>query len=929
MAGAPVGDSRGSDQLPGALGALRHTHPEAHAGAGPEDGPQGRTDIVGLAAGAGGREDLRGSLGRPGPVRALLVGWLDRRCGSDSGLLLSADRGSPARPGLGWLESRRSLSGFARGLASTSSAPVIASAGASLHMAQRKVLTIFLASPGDLAAERDETRHVVERLNRFVTAHLGWHIDLLGWEDTSPGFARPQEKINADVDACDLFLGLIWQRWGSPTGTYTSGFHEEFERALNRRRSTQSPEIWLFFKKVPEDRLVDPGEQLLQVINFRKVIEERRELLFHEFNDVADWSRKIYDWLATHTIRLSQTTASPESESSTPAQSTTYPQVTSQDSPKEEKAASRQILQILAAFQSASQKPNPFQDGEGVDSFTIARLSLFSTSWLSANYSHDILGAHEVNLLYRYRDQVELFHPERILLLRTAIGNSESTAPGWYWFQSSRADYVFFLVAALALGDVNAEVRKRAIKLLAAARKLPDKRFFDREAFLSKLLEEVPHEAMSYIIDVGGRSDLKLLEAIKTLEATVARLRILARHKPESALEELLFHPFGPPQVVIAHIQAKAHRIPIELLERALKSSISSVRLLAFEELRKRGTLTRPQVMLILQDPSLILKQHAIEWLIADGVTFIPKVIRDLLQNEESSRLWELPQTEKPDPDRLIRKALSRLPKDELEKQVEWFSPEGHIAYQVLAEDHFATFGSIIRDDLRTDFSRIQEAWRTQANLLGEVEGERLLNAVGKYNDFIRSQFTISALSGLAKNGTPDDRGLAIAHLESKDSFVALASIEALRSIGLPEDAEILLSVALGTSGLARLPAASAAVHLVPGINGPARELLASNDVQLATIALDGLKEERLVDIAQQVESLLLHPQDVIRERALAFLSKRATSKYLSSLLTRYLEREAYFYNVVYHLDRVLYAPEPLRSLFKRELVSSLKTQLR
>jgi hypothetical protein len=110
-------------------------------------------------------------------------------------------------------------------------------------MAQRNVLTIFLASPGDLKPERDETHDVVNRLNKFVATPLGWQIDLLGWEDTSPGYARPQEKINVDVDRCDLFIGLLWQRWGQPTGTHTSGFQEEFERALERRRRTAAPEI--------------------------------------------------------------------------------------------------------------------------------------------------------------------------------------------------------------------------------------------------------------------------------------------------------------------------------------------------------------------------------------------------------------------------------------------------------------------------------------------------------------------------------------------------------------------------------------------------------------------------------------------------------------------------------------------------------------
>src|SRR5688500_5287070 len=102
----------------------------------------------------------------------------------------------------------------------------------------RKILTIFVASPGELTAERQILRYVVEQINLTVARALGWHVDLLGWEDTLPGIGRPQSKINPDVDRCDLFVGILWQRWGSQTGVYSSGFEEEFERAKTRRMST-------------------------------------------------------------------------------------------------------------------------------------------------------------------------------------------------------------------------------------------------------------------------------------------------------------------------------------------------------------------------------------------------------------------------------------------------------------------------------------------------------------------------------------------------------------------------------------------------------------------------------------------------------------------------------------------------------------------
>ena len=73
----------------------------------------------------------------------------------------------------------------------------------------RRALRIFLASPGDLEAERRLSREVVENFNRRFARHLGHTLELLGWEDTLPGVGRPQALINKDVDECDLSSGCF------------------------------------------------------------------------------------------------------------------------------------------------------------------------------------------------------------------------------------------------------------------------------------------------------------------------------------------------------------------------------------------------------------------------------------------------------------------------------------------------------------------------------------------------------------------------------------------------------------------------------------------------------------------------------------------------------------------------------------------------
>jgi len=152
-----------------------------------------------------------------------------------------------------------------------------------------RVLTVFLASPGDLAEERKIAREVVDQLNKAFRG-IGWLVELLGWEDTLPGFARPQDVINQEVESCELFVGLLWRRWGQPTGspTYTSGFEEEFENARRRRLAGGAPELWIFFKAVDPALIEDAGDQLKRVLAFRKAQETSKELYYREFADASD-----------------------------------------------------------------------------------------------------------------------------------------------------------------------------------------------------------------------------------------------------------------------------------------------------------------------------------------------------------------------------------------------------------------------------------------------------------------------------------------------------------------------------------------------------------------------------------------------------------------------------------------------------------------
>jgi hypothetical protein len=154
-------------------------------------------------------------------------------------------------------------------------------------------LRLFLASPGGVEAERAAVRRVVDEINVPFRRH-GWQIEVLGWEDRGPASGRAQAEINQDVDRCHVFLGIVWDRWGTPTGEHSSGFEEEWERARKRWEADGSPELWLCFKDIEgEGREGEDADQPAQVTRFRQSIEVD-EVAFHKpFRSPAEFQLAI------------------------------------------------------------------------------------------------------------------------------------------------------------------------------------------------------------------------------------------------------------------------------------------------------------------------------------------------------------------------------------------------------------------------------------------------------------------------------------------------------------------------------------------------------------------------------------------------------------------------------------------------------------
>lgn len=135
------------------------------------------------------------------------------------------------------------------------------------------VLTIFVASPGDVIEERNRLEDAISEWNRTWARDQGLRLELLRWEsDVFPNIGLDaQDVINQQIpDDYDLFVGIMWSRFGTPTLRAGSGTAEEFERALTRRLGgSEEPGIFFYFKDAPVSPSKIDTDQLKAVQLFK------------------------------------------------------------------------------------------------------------------------------------------------------------------------------------------------------------------------------------------------------------------------------------------------------------------------------------------------------------------------------------------------------------------------------------------------------------------------------------------------------------------------------------------------------------------------------------------------------------------------------------------------------------------------------------
>lgn len=189
-------------------------------------------------------------------------------------------------------------------------------------MAGIQLIKVFLASPGDVSREGDLVRETFDSINRTLGEEKGVRFEVKNWKtDSYPAYGGDgQSLLNkqvADMSQYDLFVGIMWNRFGTPTPRAGSGTEEEFLLAVESFEKDGNPQIMFYFNQAPfNPTSVKDAEQKMKVLEFKGNVQGKA--LTHDYDGAENFQQSFRNHVESWLVRESPKKLEPphiESES--------------------------------------------------------------------------------------------------------------------------------------------------------------------------------------------------------------------------------------------------------------------------------------------------------------------------------------------------------------------------------------------------------------------------------------------------------------------------------------------------------------------------------------------------------------------------------------------------------------------------------------
>lgn len=815
----------------------------------------------------------------------------------------------------------------------------------------RKLLKVFLASPGDLGEERKIAKAVVDEFNALLAENFGYHVELVGWEDTVSVFGRPQATINKDLDRCELFIGLMWKHWGTPpdtSGLYTSGFEEEFRRSVDRRIRDGRPEISLLFKEVDPELIRDPGAELKKVLAFKKQLIAEKQVYFEHFADARAFETKIRRCITKYVVSLKTREADQSSDQNQerPGDGQSQQRISGTSSPLVT-PLSTEGAKFLREFVSKTErdlKKDPISSAE------VARFRLLGSLITTPENDKDALGVHDANVLFAEASGFNFGNAEFAGLIGSGLAHyRHENVPLWRWYTAADG----FRRNLLSLYSLFGPEEQRTGALIAMrviGAQLGDHGPDDRSRFIDTWLSSVTPRsvrsaALTYLADFGIAADLPAIRQefdrndTQTASAAVdAIIRINLRVSRKKAIEALCeLQPSSINNALLRLVFADAHRLSDELLLTGTSHKNAAVRKITSDLLQKRSALPAQIAERLLLDDDANVRLIGLRSLEAEGKTYSDEEAKRILikprqrfglfgdRDREGEERWE----------EFKEDRLRSMKDKDLEAESAQASIYNRSPFFILAKRQFARHSNALRTSIDNQYkSEFEQEIARVSNLYGEDSDTT--KATRAVEEHVRKNLTRSALDIICANADVRDLGRIRNALNSGYVEYSDLDIQYLSKFGEWEDIPLIISsIERLTAGHTSLLiserddskyrlAAQAMLNIGKGRYSDLLEIPAPSKLLLYLIVEAPNKTFRSLSDGSIVSILLRCETDAVRKAAVLKSILSLPKGRLYGLLTDYVSgSKQRYYNVVHWLDFGLSVSRELASSSAKKLIAS------
>lgn len=680
----------------------------------------------------------------------------------------------------------------------------------------RTIVKVFLGSPSDLGEERRAAKAIIDELNELWADDLGFQIELVGWEDTVSVYGRPQEIINRDLAQCELFVGMLWKKWGTPPGgssAYTSGFEEEFEISVQRRIATGQPEISLLLKDIETDYRSDPGVELKKVLEFRDRLVARKVVLFQTFADLREFEAKFRKCVGRYILQLRRLEQDAQSMKKQVQSTCTFDDKDEGDRPEAsaEGPLSPEGAQFVRDFVG---KTESSEEQGNIAAVEIARFRLIGNIVGCSGNDDSILGVHDANLIFADRDHLALGRAEILELIATGLWHFvDENTPLWYWVAAAKS-FENDLLVRFSTARLEGSRSAGAIKAMAViGEKLP---FDHRERilevwFADEASSALKSAALEYLGKFGLTADVTRIRAEfdkgdrqTSGAAAEAIVRIRMRESREDALHALYeLQPTSVNTELIDALFSDDAGLSTDMLVGGLGHKSVLVRRIIVRLLRKRGELAANLAEQALSDNDVAVRIEAMCAHLDEGRKLPDEEIKKICAAKSQSAgffsQWSNASSSWADlsvndcVEEVQMHRLHMMNDEELESAAADCSILDQLAWLVLAERQFGRCSAVLRQRVDDEYKQVFDA-----DLAAIADGHganaaRTAEKIRSLEEFLRKDLTRRALDILCRQARREDleriRGAA------RKRFVpfSLVDIEYFGKCGEWKDIQIIV----------------------------------------------------------------------------------------------------------------------------------------